>query len=87
MLSDKKKMEISLVCHATVGNMMATMCNPKYRGANFTWERFPEMMAEHCKTQVFMSVPMTERLQKHCLEHAEQTGREIAGSWVKTMTE
>lgn len=66
---------------------MATMSNPKYRGANFTWERFPEMMAGLCKTQVFMSVPMSERLQKQGLEHAEQTGRGIAASWVKTMTE
>jgi hypothetical protein len=87
MLSNKKKMEISLVCHAAVGNMMATMSNPKYRGDNFTWERFPEMMAGYCQTQVFMCVPMPERLKKNCQAYAEQTGREIAASWVKTMTE
>ena len=87
MLSNKKMMEISLVCHATVGSMMATMMNPRYRGAAFTWEMFPEMMAEHCKSQVFMSVLMTERQQVLCFEHAEKTGREIASSWVKTMTE
>ena len=87
MLSNKKMMEISLVCHATVGSMMATMINPKYRGTAFTWEKFPEMMAGHCKSQVFMSVLMTERQRALCFEHAEKTGREIALRWVKTMTE
>jgi hypothetical protein len=87
MLSNKKMIEISLVCHATVGSMLATMINPKYRGAAFTWDCFPEMMAEHCKTQVFMSVLITKRLQAQCLEYAEKTGREIALRWVKTMTE
>lgn len=87
MLSDKKKMQISLVCHATVGNWMAAMCNPKKRGSAFTWEKFPDMMAEHCRDQVYLSVPVSERLQPHCLEHAQQTGREIAEACVKEMTE
>lgn len=87
MLSDKKKMEISLVCHATVGNMMATMCNPKYRGSAFTWEKFPEMMEEHCRQQITLSLHMSEDLKERCLEFAGQTGREIATSWVKRLTE
>ena len=85
MLSNKKMMEISLVCHATVGSMMATMMNPKFRGAEFSWDEFPEMMAGHCRTQVFMSVSMTERQQAMVLEHAERTGREIASNWVNKM--
>jgi hypothetical protein len=86
MLSAKKQMEISLVCHATVGNWMASMCNPKNRGSAFTWDKFPAMMEKQCRDQ-FLSVPMSERLRDRCLEHAEQTGRAIAENWVKKMTE
>jgi hypothetical protein len=87
MLSAKKQMEISLVCHATVGNWMASMCNPKNRGSAFTWDKFPAMMAKQCRGQVFLQVPMSDRLREQCLEHAQQTGRQIAENWVKEMTE
>lgn len=87
MLSAKKQMEISLVCHATVGNWMASMCNPKNRGSAFTWDKFPAMMEKQCRGQVFLTVPMSDRLRERCLEHAEQTGRKIAENWVREMIE
>lgn len=87
MLSTKKITEIELICYATVGHMMAVMHNPRYRGAKFTWEDFPEMMASHCEMQVTMSCVMSPKLEQQCLEYAAQFGRDIARRWVKTMTE
>lgn len=31
--------------------MFASMCNPEYRGSNFSWEEFPDMIENYCKVQ------------------------------------
>lgn len=87
MLSTKKIVEIELVCHAIVGDMMAMMLNPRYRGDKFTWEYFPEMMAKKCRVQVMVSVVMSDRMRLKCQKHAENIGRNVAASWIKKMTE
>lgn len=87
MLSDKHKDRVSLICHATTGRMLAEFSNPKNRGSAFSWENFPKMAASSCKRQVFLCMPMTDKIQAQCLEHAEKTGLEIATEWLMLMTE
>jgi len=87
MLADKYKDRVSLICHATTGRMLAELSNPNYRGAAFSWDNFPKMAASSCRTQVMLSMPMTNKIQAQCLEHAEKTGLEIATEWLRLMTE
>jgi hypothetical protein len=49
-ISDKKSMEIANVCYANVAGQFAMFCNPKYRGPNFTWSEFANMMEGQADT-------------------------------------
>ena len=81
MISEKNKDKVSLICHATVASMFASFCNPKFRGPNFTWEKFPQMMEGMCATQVFMANIKGDRQEVE--DHAKKTGFEIAKGLVK----
>jgi hypothetical protein len=83
MISAKNMDRVSLVCHATVANMFAMFCNEKYRGENFTWDKFPKMMAGQCRSQVFMA-DIRGKNQNEVFEHAEKTGFDIAKHMVET---
>ena len=82
MISNRNMDRVSLVCHATVCHMFAMFCNPKYRGPNFKWSQFPEMMKAHCTDQVFMA-NIRGRDQQAIFEHAEETGYQIAKKMVE----
>jgi hypothetical protein len=45
MISDRKRLEVANVCYANVAGEFAIFTNPRYRGANFTWEWF----IKHCE--------------------------------------
>lgn len=77
MVSDKNMDRVSLICHATVCHMFAMFCNPVYRGPNFSWANFPEMMMKQCRQQVHMA-NIRGRNQQAIYDHAEQTGFLIA---------
>lgn len=80
MLSNQKLDKISLLCHAVVSNGFARFCNPLNRGANFSWERFPEMMAGQCEDMVFIHGVKGGQEVK---DHARKTGAEIATRMVQ----
>lgn len=82
MISDKNKDRVSLICHATAGNLFSLFCNPSNRGPNFEWSNFPDIAAHHCKTQVIIS-DIRSRHMKELYAHAEQTGKVIAEKMVK----
>lgn len=86
MLSSIKRIQVEAVCYATVGGMMATFCNPRYRGPNFQWDEFPEMMREMCRNQVDGAVIMKPEIRAHCLAYAEVFGMQISKGWVATLT-
>jgi hypothetical protein len=74
-MSPSKKKDVALACYAMVSNFFAMMHNPKFRGPNFEWENFPDMMAEHCKVQIFIYL---KRCNAEIESYAEECGREIA---------
>lgn len=82
MISEKNMDKVSLVCHATVCHMFAIFCNPKYRGENFVWKNFPDMIADQCETQVFMA-NIRGKDQEAIKEHARNTGRRIAQKMIE----
>ena len=89
MLSDKMKNQIALIAYATVSNLFAMGHNPRMRGQNFTWERFPDLAANMTGTQVFLNIPTSknQNYQREIEEHARKTGREIAENLVRQMNE
>jgi hypothetical protein len=74
-MSPNKKKDVALACYAMVSSTFAMMHNPKFRGPKFTWENFPEMMAERCKVEIFIYV---NRCTDEMKEYARQCGMEIA---------
>ena len=40
---------------ASARGLFISMLNPKYRGQNFTWERYKEMAVQHAERQAFIS--------------------------------
>lgn len=81
-VSDKNKDRISLICYATVSHMFAEFCNDKFRGQNFKWEKFPEIMAIQCEMQVIL-VNLKGKNNEAIKEHAKNTGKEIAQDMIK----
>lgn len=74
-MSPSKKKDVALACYAMVSNFFAMMHNPKFRGPNFEWENFADMMGEHCKVQIFIYV---KRCDAEVESYAAECGREIA---------
>ena len=74
-MSPNKKKDVALACYAMVSGTFAMMNNPKYRGPNFRWSNFPEMMAERCEVEIFIYV---KRCDAEVESYAAECGREIA---------
>lgn len=88
MLSQKITNQIALIAYATVSNMFATFHNPKMRGENFTWEKFPDIVEGMVATQVFMNVVCKDqKKQKLAEEQGKKYAREIAQRLIKEMTQ
>lgn len=77
-MTENKTLTIANCCYAIVAGNFAMFTNPANQGASFTWKDFPDMMAEHCKTDVFMYVRTTKKNTQEIQELAETFGREIA---------
>jgi hypothetical protein len=55
-MSPNKESKIIITCYAIVAGDFAMFTNPEFRGVNFKWAEFPKMMADKCKTEVFMYI-------------------------------
>jgi len=86
-MTPKLQNEIALFCYASVSRMFAMFHNDEFRGPNFKWEEFAEMMEKHCKTNLFVNVKFPKKQKEECEEHAGNTAREIAENLVHWMTE
>jgi len=85
-LSNKDLDKISLQCYAIAVHHISMFYNPKMTGKNFTWEKFPEMLAEFCRNYSFL-ICENEKKKKAYEDHAYKTGLEIGKQSVKWMTE
>lgn len=54
MPSELTRLRVSVVCYACVSGHFADLCNPKFRGPNFRWERFESMMQEQSVDWMFL---------------------------------
>lgn len=87
MLSQKINSQIALIAYATVSDLFATFHNPKMRGENFTWEKFPNIVEGIVAAQVFCNVVCKdEKKQKLAEEQGRKFAHEIAERMVKAMT-
>lgn len=87
MLSQKISTQIALVAYATVSDLFATFHNPKMRGENFTWEKFPDIVEGMVATQVFMNIVCKDpKKQKEAEDQGKKYAREIAEKLIKAMT-
>lgn len=83
-MTNHQQDKVALVCHAIVAHRFAMMCNPKFRGVNFSWDDFPQDMGEVCETELFLHMENpTDKMKAH----ARETGEELADSLVRRMTE
>lgn len=54
MLSITQKYKVSHYCISFAAGMFAEFHNPAIRGENFTWDKFPDLVANLVKAQVFI---------------------------------
>ena len=57
-------------------DLFASMLNPKYRGKNFDWNRFPDMCEQLTKSQVHLST--SKKLTKKDVESAMEASKREA---------
>ena len=80
MMSASKKLQIANICYAHVSSDFAMFCNPKYRGTNFQWSQFKDMMVRLSQTWLMIHIPkVTPEMQ----ELAKQYAEEIASNMLK----
>lgn len=79
-MNQSQKTQIANICYAVVSENFAMFCNPKYRGANFTWDKFEDMQVERCQFQVKLQTPEPKDPKKDKEMHdlAGKFAREIA---------
>jgi hypothetical protein len=83
-MSPSKKKDVALVCYAMVSSTFAMMHNPRFRGPNFNWDEFADMMKERCEKEIFIYVyPCTDEMKSY----AKQCGSEIAARLVSYIKE
>lgn len=78
-----KKDQIELLCYSYISSMFAMFHNPRYRGKNFTWDKFPEMCVTHCQEQIFLSLNISPKFEKRYKNIAKAISLEIANRMVK----
>lgn len=82
-MSAKVQNAVALWCHAAAIGLFENFSNKSYQGLKFTWDGFPDMVAEYCGNMVFINVQYPEGMRKEVEDHASATGREIAEKLVK----
>lgn len=85
-MSKSKDKDVALACYAVVSGMFAMFTNPKNCGAKFTWGGFPEMMKDHCETDIFLYVASSNKSEDIRIRAlAAKYGLEIATTLVNRM--
>lgn len=82
-MSPLKQLQVANCCYAFVSNMFADLQDPAMRGVNFTWERFPSMVARIARAQVFTCVSMTKKTKTEIEDKAAEYAKEIAETLIK----
>lgn len=84
-MEEIERLRIANTCYAIVCGRFADMLNPKMRGDNFSWLKFPEMMGETCKTEIFLYFDSHEWSYKQLETYkdtAKDFGIEIADNFI-----
>ena len=63
--------------------MFAGFQRPDYKGPNFTWTDFPEMVEDLARVQIFTSITMTKKTQAEIEDKAAEYAKEIATTLIK----
>lgn len=82
MITENDQLKIANACYAMVLGRFADMLNPDMRGANFSWEKFPTMMADTCAAELCLYIDFQDWPKTTVDEFqnlARQYGREISG--------
>lgn len=75
-VSVKKRLEIANVCYANVAGNFAFFCNPKFRGHNFKWSEFAQMMAQQSDLWILSHDVKGDRSQNNIV--AAEFAKEIS---------
>lgn len=86
-LSNTKMRDIEFYCCSYVGTMFSMMLNPKFRGENFTWENFPNMVANLCEVGVHLEISSSPMQKDAVGEYARKMAINYAEKYVKNMME
>ena len=81
MISDKKRLEVANVCYANVSSMFAMFCNDAYRGPNFKWANFCDMMVR--EADLWMMIHNVRGNKDEIHDLARQYAHEIAERMIK----
>ena len=87
LILDKDADRVSLHCHAVAVDLFPAMHNPKYRGSNFSWDNFPDMLGRKCRDQVSIMIDIGPTPKKLIQDYSYAVGLDIGKNMVKLMTE
>lgn len=73
---------IEHICEMTVIHLVHSFRKPEMQGPNFSWDRFHEMAAEHCKKQVETIIQHSENKEK-ALSYAYSYGKSFSIGYLK----
>jgi hypothetical protein len=77
-MTQNQQLFINGICSAIVSGDFAMFSNPANCGVNFKWAEFADMMADRCRTDIFMYVKLTKKNTAEVQDHAELVGRRVA---------
>ena len=84
-LSRTQELFVEKMCLTVVGEMFASFHNPKFRGPNFTWGGFPDLVSNLCAQQIAIHSNSRNRVKME--EYAATFSRRLAAEYVQLMTE
>jgi hypothetical protein len=62
--------------------MFTNFQNPAFRGSNFKWEKFPEIVSNLARAQVFTTIYVTPTNKQEVSDMAGKVAKEIAEKYV-----
>ena len=84
-ISQQKKWHIDINCYAYTSGLFASMCNPKNRGVNFHWSRFPDMAANLIRANLQCNMKITKGKSDIIYEYADFKARVIANRLISEL--
>ena len=77
-MTQNQQLFINGICSAIVSGDFAMFSNPANCGPNFKWDEFADLMADRCRTDIFMYVKLTKKNTVEVQAQAELVGRRVA---------